>query len=74
MFTVARLRLAPPSAQFCIYQLLAVLNGSGKHPIMMGPVMIHKQKKFKHTTSLNHLLMGLKSSFATIRYILRKSN
>ena len=49
------------------YRHPILVNSSGNHPIMMGPVMIHKQKKFETYHFFASLLVSLKSSVRNLK-------
>ena len=49
------------------YRHLMLHNSSGKHPVMMGPLMIHKQKKFESYHFFASSLVGLKPSLCNLR-------
>ena len=49
------------------YRHLMLHNSSGKHPVMMGPLMIHKQKKFESYHFFASSLVGLKPSLRHLR-------
>ena len=49
------------------YRHLLLTNSRGKHPVMMGPIFIHQQKKFESYYFFASSLVGLKSSLCDLR-------
>ena len=49
------------------YRHPMLINSSGNHPVMMGLVMIHKQKKFETYHFCASLLVSLKSSLRNLK-------
>ena len=49
------------------YQHPMLVNSNRNHPVMMGPVMIHKQKKFETYHFFVSSLVSLKSSLCNLK-------
>ena len=49
------------------YRHPMLINSSGNHPVMMGPVMIHKQKKFETYHFFASSLVSLRSSLRNLK-------
>ena len=49
------------------YRHLMLCNSNEKHPVMMGPILIHKQKKFESYHFFASSLVGLKPSLRSLK-------
>ena len=49
------------------YRHLLLSNARGNHPVMMGPIFIHQQKKFESYYFFASSLVGLKSALCDLR-------